>query len=201
MASPSGRAKLEAMRRAEARRARSQRAVLTGTGAVAVLLIAAVVVWAITRGRAASGAMTGLVTYQDLSRNHVEGPVTYAQTPPVGGEHSPVWLNCGIYDQPVPNENAVHSLEHGAVWVTYRPDLPADQVAVLREDVRNQPHGLLSPYPGLPTPVVATVWGVQLKLQSANDPRLGNFIAEYADAGSAPEPHGECTGGVGTPIG
>ena len=201
MASSSARAKVQAMRRDEARRARRQRVVLIGTGAVAVLLIAAVVVWAITRGRAAPSAMTGLVTYQNLSRNHVQGPVTYAQTPPAGGEHSPVWLNCGIYDQPVPNENAVHSLEHGAIWITYRPDLPPSQVAVLRGDVRNQPYGLLSPYPGLPAPVVATVWGVQLKLQSANDPRLKNFIADHADASSAPEPRGECTGGVGTPIG
>ena len=202
MSRNSARAKVEAMRREQARRARKQRLIYIGTGAVVVVLIAALVVWAVLRGRStASAAETGLVTYSNLSRNHVNGKVTYPQTPPVGGDHSPIWLNCGIYGQPVPNENAVHSLEHGAIWITYQPSLPADQVAVLKNDVRNQPYGLLSPYPGIPTPVVATVWGVQLKLQSANDPRLLSFINEYADASKAPEPKGECTGGTGTPQG
>ena len=202
MSRNSARAKVEAMRREQARRARKQRLIYIGTGAVVVVLIAALVVWAVVRGRStASAADTGRVTSSNLSRNHVEGKVSYPQTPPLGGDHSPIWLNCGIYDQPVPNENAVHSLEHGAIWITYQPSLPADQVAVLKNDVRNQPYGLLSPYPGIPTPVVATVWGVQLKLQSANDPRLLSFINEYADGSKAPEPQGECTGGTGTPQG
>jgi hypothetical protein len=72
-------------------------------------------------------------------------------------------------------------------------------VAVLQADVRGQPYGLLSPYPGLPSAVVATVWGTQLKLDSATDPRVKLFITTYADGMKAPEPGGECTGGTGTP--
>ena len=63
-------------------------------------------------------SIQGLETFENTA-NHVEGAVDYAQTPPAGGDHNAIWLNCGIYDQPVPNENAVHALEHGAVWVTY----------------------------------------------------------------------------------
>jgi len=125
--------------------------------------------------------------------------VVYPQTPPVGGDHSEQWQNCGVYTEPVRSENAVHSLEHGAIWVTYRPDLAPDQVQALQSAVKTQPYGLLSPFPGLPAPVVATVWGTQLKLQSASDPQLANFIAKYADANRAPEPRGECTGGIGAP--
>lgn len=98
-----------------------------------------------------------VTTFSGLSRNHSAGPVTYAQTPPAGGDHSAAWENCGIYRSPVPNENAVHSLEHGAVWITCRPDLPADQVTALQSLVCSQPYGLLSPYVGLPSPVVATI--------------------------------------------
>ncbi len=191
------------MRKEQARRARKQRMIYVGSGVVVIALIVALVVWAVVRKGAttASASGTGLFTYSNLSRNHVTGPVNYPQTPPVGGDHSAVWLNCGIYDQPVPNVNAVHSLEHGAIWITYQPSLPADQVAILKNDVRNQPYGLLSPYPGIPTPVVATVWGVQLRLDNASDPRLQSFITKYADATQAPEPRGECTGGTGTPQG
>jgi hypothetical protein len=194
-------ARLEAAR-AEQRRGERRRTLtwVGATGAVVVVLVGAVT-WTLLASRPTAGSpsLTGLVTYSNLSRDHVTGKVTYAQTPPVGGKHSAVWQNCGIYTAPVADENAVHSMEHGAIWVTYQPNLAADQVTALQGDVRGQAYGLLSPYPGLPTPVVATVWGTQLKLPSATDPRLKVFIARYADATKAPEPRGECTGGLGTP--
>ena len=138
----------------------------------------------------------------DPTQNHTEGPVTYAQIPPAGGPHNPVQQNCGIYDQPVRNENAVHSLEHGAVWITYRPDLPAADVERLRSLARGHSHVLLSPYPELPAPVVASAWGVQLKVDSASDGRLGLFINKYERVGGpeTPEPEESCRGGIGTPV-
>ncbi|HET9966829.1 MAG TPA: DUF3105 domain-containing protein [Streptosporangiaceae bacterium] len=66
---------------------------------------------------------------QALAHAHVARPVTYSGTPPVGGRHNATWMNCGIYDQPVPNERAVHNMEHGAIWITYQPSLPQAQVS------------------------------------------------------------------------
>jgi Protein of unknown function (DUF3105) len=125
--------------------------------------------------------------------------VDYAQTPPVGGEHNPVWQNCGFYDEPVANENAVHSLEHGAVWITYSPDLPQDQVDVLRDLAHSQTYVLVSPYPDLPSNVVASAWGKQLSLQSADDPDLERFVRAYRQGPQTPEPGAVCTGGIGQP--
>ncbi|MDO5867008.1 MULTISPECIES: DUF3105 domain-containing protein [Paenarthrobacter] len=42
----------------------------------------------------------GVTSYAGLSRNHVQTAVTYPQHPGVGGDHSPVWTNCGAYDRP-----------------------------------------------------------------------------------------------------
>ncbi len=148
-----------------------------------------------------SSAIPGLVTYSGLARDHVTGAVSYPQTPPAGGRHSAVWQNCGVYSTPVANENAVHSLEHGAMWITYRPDLPADQRALIKSAVAGQPYALVSPYAGLPSTVVATVWGQQLELPSASDTRLKTFIDTFKSGLRAPEPGGECTGGLGTPTG
>jgi hypothetical protein len=142
----------------------------------------------------------GIVTFSGLARDHVNGPITYPQVPPVGGPHNPVWLNCGIYDRPAPNENAVHSLEHGAVWITYQPDLPATDVARLRSLVRNHAYAILSPYPGLPARVVASAWGVQLKATGADDSRLAQFIKTYEQGPQTPEPGAPCSGGRGVPI-
>ena len=130
---------------------------------------------------------------------HTEGVVNYAQTPPVGGEHNPVWQNCGFYDEPVTDENAVHSLEHGAVWITYSPDLPQDQVDQLRDLAHSQTYILVSPYPDLPSPVVASAWGKQLRLESADDPSLGRFVRAFRQGPQTPEPGAVCTNGIGQP--
>jgi hypothetical protein len=149
---------------------------------------------------------------QALGHDHVPGPVTYSVTPPVGGAHNATWMNCGVYDQPVPNERAVHNLEHGAVWITYSPSLPASQVSQLRSFFSRQsvlnPTGAggsryldLTPYPGLSSPIVVSSWGFQLRLTSPTDPRLQQFVTKFrASQQYTPEYGGACTGGVGTPL-
>jgi hypothetical protein len=147
--------------------------------------------------------LEGLEKYGGLSQDHVPGVPTYPQTPPVGGPHANNWQNCGIYDQPVPSQFGVHSLEHGAVWITYQPDLPASDVQKLRDVARGNDYVLLSPWgtdPPLPSPVVASAWGLQVKLDGASDPRLAEFVRRYANGTQAPERGAICRGGVGNPI-
>jgi hypothetical protein len=168
-------------------------------GIVLAFLITFVVVLVLdVRQQGGSTAPNGVTSYPNLSQKHTEAPVNYPQSPPVGGPHNPVWQNCGFYSKPVRNEHAVHSLEHGAVWITYRPDLPKEQVDTIR-NLASQSYVLASPYPGLPSPVVASAWGKQLKLDSANDPRLEQFVSAYRQGPQTPEPGAPCTGGVGSP--
>lgn len=199
-------------RQAENRRVKEQLArqqlirkgAFIGGGVLAVALV----IWLIVQGTHGgttrprfTGTITGVVTFQKLSANHVQGQVTYPQTPPVGGDHNITWLNCGIYPAPVPNVNAVHDLEHGAVWITYQSNLASKDVDALQNLVRGHDHALLSPYPGIPSPVVASAWGVQLQVPTASDPRLGQFLSKYENSPGAPEPGAPCSGGVGAPIG
>jgi hypothetical protein len=141
------------------------------------------------------GPPEGTKSFQNLSRRHVEHPVHYEQSPPVGGKHAPFWQDCGFYSKPIRNENAVHSMEHGAVWITYRPGLPEEQVDKLRQMAQNQTHILISPYPDQPSPVVASAWGEQLRLDSAADSRLEQFVSAFQRGPHAPEPDAPCTGG------
>ena len=99
-------------------------------GIAIVLVIGGAVVLLLRGGDddASASGLSDVVTYPDLDRDHVAGEVQYPQSPPVGGEHDPIWLNCGVYDRPVREENAVHSLEHGAVWITYQPGLSAEEI-------------------------------------------------------------------------
>lgn len=138
-------------------------------------------------------------TWDITDRGHTTDDVTYAQDPPAGGAHDPVWLACGVYDEPVRDENAVHDLEHGTVWITHDPDLSADDVDALAAQLPD--NGIMSPREGLPSPVVVTVWGAQLQLDGADDARLGLFLEEYADGHTAPESGVTCQGGTSDPGG
>jgi len=143
-----------------------------------------------------SNTISGVKTFSNTS-SHVEGKITYAQTPPAGGAHNPAWQNCGVYDRPLYNEYAVHSLEHGAVWVMYREGTPADLVQQLQQAVAGREYLLLSPYTDLKAPIVVSAWNAQLELNSPTDPRLLKFIQKYTQGGVAPEVGAPCSGAYG----
>lgn len=175
-------------------------------GILVVGLVVVAVAFAAAFSTGGSGSLPqGTQTFAEGDHSHVSGPVSYDRVPPAGGAHDPTPLNCGVYTQPVPNENAVHSLEHGAVWITYQPTLAADQVALLRQFVTShyvgaQRYVILSPYSGIPSPVVASAWGAQLRVDRASDSRLAEFIHQFAGGGQGGEQGGLCTGGVGSPV-
>jgi hypothetical protein len=169
-------------------------------GAAAIALLVTFVVTSNTpKADPSAISIEGLETYPGLTANHVEGTVDYAQTPPAGGDHNGVWLNCGVYSEPVPNENAVHDLEHGAVWVTYDPaQVDAAGVDTLRSHLPDT-FAVLSPFEGLSSPVVASAWGNQVFLDGVDDPRLEDFVTKFWKSADAPEPGAPCTGGLDAP--
>jgi Protein of unknown function (DUF3105) len=137
-----------------------------------------------------------VVTTNYPAAQHLSGSLTYRESPPMGGPHNVVWQTCGVYAAPIHNEHAVHSLEHGAVWITYRPDLAAADVQRLKTAAAED-YMLLSPYPGLPAPVVVSAWNQQMKLTGAGDPRLQQFIRRYKNsATNTPEFGASCLGGT-----
>jgi hypothetical protein len=143
--------------------------------------------------------IAGVETFEVSSASHTDEPVDYPQDPPAGGPHFGSWQKCQVYDEPVQNEHAVHSQEHGAVWITYQPDLPDADRTVLEKLAEDQPYLLVSPYPGLEDKAVASAWGAQLRVDDVNDPRLQAFIDRYA--GNGPERGASCASGVETTVG
>lgn len=191
--------KVAVLKKQQAAEKRNRRlAIILGSvAAVAVVgLVVTVVVTAEPPVDPADISIEGLQTYDSLTANHVTEPVTYEQSPPVGGDHAAVWLNCGIYTEPVPEMNAVHDLEHGAVWVTYNPDeVTGADLETLQGSVPDT-YITMSPWPDLQAPVVASAWGAQVELDGIDDPRLGQFIDKYWKSADAPEPGAFCVNGV-----
>jgi hypothetical protein len=155
--------------------------------------IAGVLAWDTSGYPGTAAADSGTLEHQ-----HVTGPVRYAITPPAGGPHNSIWMNAGVYTRPIPSERAVHNLEHGAVWITYNANLPSAQIAALTAFVAKQsliPESAdsvgvandanryvdLSPWATstLPTPIVISAWGHQLRVTSPTDPRLQRFVDTF----------------------
>ena len=180
-------------------------ALLGGVILVVVVIIGLGVFWVgkgNKTGLEKAAGITGIVNYraqhnpQIDARDHKGGPLTYVTNPPVGGAHNPVWQNCmgDIYDQPIANEHAVHSLEHGAVWVTYKQGLPADQVNELKSKVQGKDYMLMSPITNLDKNISLQAWGYQLKVDNASDKRIDDFIKDLR-LNASMEPGAACSGG------
>lgn len=131
---------------------------------------------------------------------HVDGDVEYSTSPGAGGDHNPGWQNCGFYTVEVPETQAVHSLEHGAVWVAYGPDVDIEELAVLEKMIDGSTHLLASPYPGLGDSFVLTAWGRQATIKTLGDRIFTDFLATYMGRGpTTPEPGAPCDGAFGLP--
>jgi hypothetical protein len=190
-------AKVEAFKKERARQQRNRAIGIWGGAGAGVLVLGALIAVVVVSSLPA-GPITGLQTFTNVG-THVPTTVDYPQTPPAGGPHNATWLNCGIYNQEVPKENAVHALEHGAVWVTYDPTvLSAADVANLQAKLPTS-YIIMSPFSGLDAPVVASAWNAQVKLDGVDDPRLTAFLKQFWRSASAPEPNGACSGTFDAP--
>ncbi|MEU8249544.1 DUF3105 domain-containing protein [Nonomuraea sp. NPDC048916] len=187
---------LQRMRAEQKRKERRTAFLMWGAGgAVIVLLVGLVGFYLVKQARETS--LDAVANYSYEAGQHVWKPVSYKETPPVGGEHNNYWQQCDIYTKPIHSEHAVHSLEHGAIWITYRPDLPKAQVDALTKVATSTgqlEYMLMSPYPDLSAPIVVSSWGHQLKLDNPDDPKLGAFIKKFQNGKDTPEPGATCGG-------
>jgi hypothetical protein len=187
--------KVAQMRKDDQSRQRRSQTLLTVGLVVAVVAAIGGVWWAVEAGTEdpTPGALDDLQTYTYEAAQHTEEPVEYTESPPVGGEHNPAWLDCTgvVYDEPVENEKAVHALEHGAVWVTHSPDLSQNDVDQLTGRLDGS-YYFVSPYADQEAPVVVTAWNNQLELDGPDDPRLDDFLDEFRQGPQTPEPGAPC---------
>ncbi|UFS95704.1 DUF3105 domain-containing protein [Nocardia huaxiensis] len=160
-----------------------------GAGVVIVALIGAIAAYIVPKYRAQdemknpAAYIDGTVQKSYDAGLHVASTqrVAYDQAPAFGGPHDSSWAACTgvVYAKAIRTENAVHSLEHGAVWITYNPDkLDAASVDTLKKKVEGQPYMLMSPYPNLDKPISLQAWGHQLKVEKADDSRVDRFIKD-----------------------
>ena len=124
-------------------------------------------------------------------RRHTDNPgelVGQPGEPPAGGPHFAQPWPVGVFDEPVADGNAIHSLEHGIVWISYNPDLIDGAGLAALEDVAGdfRRDVILSPRPQNSIAVAAVSWGRILRLDAVDADVLKDFIRTNRDR--SPEP-------------
>ncbi|QYH36257.1 DUF3105 domain-containing protein [Salinibacterium sp. M195] len=195
--------KVAAMKKKQATEKRHRMIGIVISSVAAVGVLALVIVMVVTNGTPRTSPeaieIDGVQNYPNLVATHVADAVDYEQSPPVGGEHSSAWLNCGVYTEPVQNENAVHALEHGAVWVTYNPEQVSGADLESLQDAVPSTYSVVSPVADLQSPVIISAWANQVELDGVDDPRLQDFVDKFWQGGEAPELGASCSGGIDGP--
>ncbi|MCA9861222.1 MAG: DUF3105 domain-containing protein [Thermomicrobiales bacterium] len=183
-------------KQAPAKQQREQRLLKWGGIALAALLLLGVGYgayhWLTTRDE--NRMPEGITTYNYTGGEHSNDAVAYTESPPVGGTHNPVWQTCTFYDGKIASENAVHSLEHGAVWITYQPDISDEDKARLENWADDRSYLMVSEYEDQESPFVFTAWNNQLSLDSLDDKRATQFMNYFIQGPQTPERGASCTG-------
>lgn len=112
--------------------------------------------------------------------------VIFTTNPPASGPHYSVPEVWGIKIRPIQDEYAVHSMEHGTVWITYQPDKIS--VADLRQlkDIANQyARIILSPRPSNDAYIALVSWGRIEKLDHMDVTAINLFA--YRNRNHGPE--------------
>jgi hypothetical protein len=121
-----------------------------------------------------------------------KSPPEYSSVPATSGLHASNWTQCGIYRQEVPEIFTVHTLEHGAVVVYYRPDLVGGAALEELEDLARSmaTHIVVMPFAEMDTPVALVAWGHLARRPSLDLEEVRAFWGEFAQRG--PEPGIPC---------
>lgn len=122
-------------------------------------------------------------------RTHVEEgtDVNYKNSnPPTSGNHWPQPAQWGFYLSPLPDEQLVHNLEHGGIWISHK-DVDEETKSKLGTIASKYPLALIiTPRPENDVKIAVASWGRLLKLDSLNEELIEKFIK--SNINKAPEP-------------
>jgi hypothetical protein len=110
----------------------------------------------------------------------------YNSNPPTSGSHYAQPANWGIYERPLADEQAIHNLEHGGIWISYR-DIDEETLTRLR-DLANRNRGavILSPREDNDKKIALASWGRLENLDEFDEERIQFFIR--SNKNKSPEP-------------
>lgn len=139
-----------------------------------------------------SNPVEGVAEYEIIGKNHIsQGALGsgYNSNPPSSGPHWPNPAKNGVYDNTLPDEQLIHNLEHGYVWMSYRPDVSDDIKNKLKEIVQKDDWKVvLAPRDKNDFAIALVAWGRVLEMDEPDYGKIEDFIKVYRNRGPEKTP-------------
>lgn len=164
-----------------------------------ILVVSGGVYWLIKRSqRKTAERKIYAVQFPDQGRNHINVGAShpdYNSNPPTSGWHYANPAQKGIYKNQLPDEQAIHNLEHGYVWISYRLDASLEIIKQLENFYGFGKKVVVEPRKENDKLIAITAWNwldkfdpvSSTSLSDTELKRIGDFIDEYINKG--PEPN------------
>ncbi len=154
---------------------------------IVVIVVVGLGYWLFTTSENKTQNLPGQ-TFENQGQQHIaEGSTDhppYNSNPPTSGPHWPQPAEWGVYKTQQPDERFVHNLEHGGIWISYKPDkVDADTVARLEDFVKRFPLIVVEPRPGNDANISLAAWTHLENLDSFNERTILEFINAYHNHG------------------
>ena len=129
------------------------------------------------------------VEFPSLGQQHVlpsSPEIMYNSNPPTSGPHHSTAAQSGIYDTEFPDRELIHNIEHGHIWISYRPDLPKDEIEQLAVIAKSYGTKIvMAPRAKDDSPIAIAAWQHLLKLNTVDEVQIRAFV--NARQGHGPE--------------
>lgn len=158
-----------------------------------------------TRPAVVSTPVEGTADFEIVGRQHIAVGTPgsgYNSDPPISGVHWPEPAKLGIYDKPLPDEQLIHNLEHGHIWISYRPanvslqssqsspaanlapGISEEELKELEEIVKaDEWKIIMTPREKNDAKIILAAWGRLLKMDDLNKDKVEAFIKTYRNRG------------------
>ncbi len=180
-------------RREQKQVANRQRQLIVGGGIAAVVIVIVAVLMMIRSSQLpdvdVNAVADNSVTFPILGQTHIpEGSPrpNYNSNPPTSGDHYVYAIPAGVYDQSPPDENLVHNLEHGHIWLSYRDADDSEVISALSSIQEQFPNWVIVTHrPDNDSRIAVAAWGRLLSLDAPDEDQTMAFILRYRN--QAPE--------------
>ncbi len=124
----------------------------------------------------------------DQGREHVAGTShpPYNSNPPVSGWHNSSPAEWGAYKEELPDEVLIHNLEHGGIWMSYRPDISPEMVEKMEGFYKKWGRKIIvTPRAANDTDIALAAWTRldKFNLEEYSEERVEKFIKAFRNKG------------------
>jgi len=141
---------------------------------------------------AVSNPVEGTQDFEIVGRNHIPGGTFgsgYNSNPPSSGPHWASPAKNGFYDSALPDEQLIHNLEHGHVWIAYKPDVGEEIKNELKKIAEDEDWKVVvASRDKNETKIACVAWGRVLKMDEPDFDKIRDFIKTYRNRGPEKTP-------------